>query len=552
MGDSVPSARNRSAGKAAAQSTVAFVDVPADLSRVAPDQLVVLLSMHPWAETLPELVRELINRRAGGIVMQETSTPSALLTRLAELATAHGVPVYVVPPRVGLGEALAELQADRQQFRVGGSIGHHLIMQANSLSQLSDALSRQIVRSVTIEDREFGVLAYSAQDRDVDSARVNSILRKHVPAEVVSALRKHGIPQKLRTASKPMRVEPIPEIGLGHRLVMPLRLGKELLGHIWVIDPLETLSAGMTDLLEQAADRAVQLLARDQQAVQKRRLLIETFLQDLFLGRFPTEEAAALQLRLLGISLSPTRVVLLISLGESTQQAGSLLYALETAGAKLNGEIVACQTGNAIWALCGLPAGLNGSQLRQQVTRLVRETMEHPSVRETPLAVSMGVGLPVSSLLETRNSYDNAAVAVKWGACLQEHPRVMFCEDLGALRLVQLPTPSAVPYPRSRALQLLAEYDQKKGTDLLPSLEMFLEEAGNVRRAATRLHVHPNSMLYRLQRIQQVTGMDLDSGSVRLMLHLELKVQSLIRAEDSGSLSAQSVPQSPRRTSPSE
>lgn len=526
MDDSVPASVPAADGPE--QAAVVFVDAPGDLNRVGPDELVVLLSLLPWSDSLPALVKELVRRRAGGIVLQEGAQGSANGARLTELATGHGIPIYVVPPRVGLGEALG-VYAGGGAFPAGEAAAQQSIAQANSLSELCEALSRKIARSVTIENHEFGVLAYSAQDLDVDRARINSILRKHVPAEVVLALRERGIPQLLGSASKPLRVGPIPEIGLGHRLVIPLRLGKQLLGHIWIIDPQNTLSGAVADLLEQAAARAVQLLLRDQQAVQKRRLLVETFLHDLFLGRFPTEEAAALQLRLLGIPRSPTRVVLLIALDDESRPAGSLLYALETAGAKLGSEIIACTSGHTIWALCGLPPGQADWQLRHQVTRLVREAIDHPSIRENPPAISAGVGSPVTSLLEAKASFDSATVALKWGACLQAHPGVMFSEDLGALRLIQ--TPAAGAPPTSRALQLLTDYDQKKGTDLLRSLEVFLDEAGNVRRAAQLLHLHPNSMLYRLQRIQQVIGMDLDSGAARLMLHLELKVQTLYRVD---------------------
>lgn len=524
MGDSgAISARRRPAG--VEESGVIFVDVPSDLIQIAANRLVLLLSLRPWASNLPLLVSELVKRRAAGLVLQDGSTAPPLRAELIELATRHGLPVYGIPPEARLGDALDELYANRERFLVNGAPDPRAIQQAESLSALADALSRQLIRSVTIEDREFGILAYSAQDLNVDQARINSILRKHVPTEVITALRKHGIPNKLRTTSKPLRVRPIPEAGLGHRLVMPLRLGEELLGHIWIIDPQNTLADGVTELLEQAAARAVQLLQRDQQAVRNRRVLIENFLHDLFQGRFPTEESAVLQSRMLGLGPAPARVALVMAQEESAA-AVSLLQALEAASARYPGEVIACEAGSAVWALCACPAEGGEQSLRQQVGQLVRETLTLCP------QLSVGVGQPASSLLEARTSFDSATIALRWGACLQRPPRITFSEDLGALRLIQLPALSGNSCPSSRALQQLSDYDQRKGTDLLHSLEVFLDEAGNVRRAAGRLHVHPNSLLYRLQRIQEVTRLDLDSGPVRLMLHLELKVQSLCRAEE--------------------
>ena len=70
----------------------------------------------------------------------------------------------------------------------------------------------------------------------------------------------------------------------------------------------------------------------------------------------------------------------------------------------------------------------------------------------------------------------------------------------------------------------LAQRDEESGSDLTRSLRAYLDHFGDVRAAATALHVHPNTLRYRIRRIQELTGMDLDDPATRLVVALTLRV----------------------------
>ncbi|MGK5557426.1 PucR family transcriptional regulator, partial [Actinomadura kijaniata] len=57
--------------------------------------------------------------------------------------------------------------------------------------------------------------------------------------------------------------------------------------------------------------------------------------------------------------------------------------------------------------------------------------------------------------------------------------------------------------------------------------ETYLDQAGNAQRTAAALNVHRQTLYYRLSRIEALTGLDLDSGTDRLLLHMALKVAHL-------------------------
>jgi len=74
----------------------------------------------------------------------------------------------------------------------------------------------------------------------------------------------------------------------------------------------------------------------------------------------------------------------------------------------------------------------------------------------------------------------------------------------------------------SSRLQPLLDHDRRRGSNLLVTLKVYLQCGGLVKSAAKALHVHPNTVLYRLQRIEKLTGKNLRDLNDLLELKLAL------------------------------
>lgn len=70
----------------------------------------------------------------------------------------------------------------------------------------------------------------------------------------------------------------------------------------------------------------------------------------------------------------------------------------------------------------------------------------------------------------------------------------------------------------------LRDYDAAHGTALIPSVRAYLDAFGDVRAAAGELHIHPNTLRYRLRRTQELTGLDLTDPASRLVVALALRI----------------------------
>jgi DNA-binding PucR family transcriptional regulator len=68
----------------------------------------------------------------------------------------------------------------------------------------------------------------------------------------------------------------------------------------------------------------------------------------------------------------------------------------------------------------------------------------------------------------------------------------------------------------------LEAYDREQGGDLVHTLAVYFREGANLSRAATALFLHRNSLYYRLDHIQALTGLSLSDETHRLWLHLAI------------------------------
>jgi len=108
---------------------------------------------------------------------------------------------------------------------------------------------------------------------------------------------------------------------------------------------------------------------------------------------------------------------------------------------------------------------------------------------------------------------------------------VLAFEDTGAYRLL-LPAMSEDPAELERfyaeTIEPLVAYDEQYETDLVQTLETFLDADGNVAASAQRLYTHRHTIRYRLERVRELSGHDVGSSDGRERLSLGLKAMKVL------------------------
>lgn len=140
-----------------------------------------------------------------------------------------------------------------------------------------------------------------------------------------------------------------------------------------------------------------------------------------------------------------------------------------------------------------------------------------------------GASRPHAPLTALSQAAHEAREALRIGQQIYGAGRLVGYADLGLYRLLHpLRNSPELRMFFQQTLGPLVDYDRKYGQNLIETLEAFFACHGNLSQTALRLQLHRNSLLYRIGRIRDIGGVDLEDPETRLSLQVALKARRLL------------------------
>ncbi|MGH2366214.1 MAG: helix-turn-helix domain-containing protein [Chloroflexota bacterium] len=288
---------------------------------------------------------------------------------------------------------------------------------------------------------------------------------------------------------------------------------------------LVTLAAAEEDLTELdqlVTSRAATVLAvellKERAVVEAETKLQGDFVRDVLRGSYGNESAALARLAHLDWDVAARQGVLALNVGGAAEAGAAALRA--AVGRRGIRPLVTVWEGE-VACIYPLPDGTGPAQWRDAAELIRLEVGGEVSSRP----VSCGIGRPNAGLRGLQRSFVEAEQALRAGERLFGPGQTVAFADLGAYRLLAhlQGTPELDAF-QQETLGELADYDRKTGSHLMQTLEGFFTHNGNLSKTAEVLYVHRNTLMYRLNRIQELTGVSLDDAETRFDLQLALKM----------------------------
>jgi len=139
--------------------------------------------------------------------------------------------------------------------------------------------------------------------------------------------------------------------------------------------------------------------------------------------------------------------------------------------------------------------------------------------------VTIGIGGSCRDPADIARSYGQARRTIDAVQRLGRQGQVVAFEDLGVHRLLlQVPDLAELRSFAAEILGKLGAQEHQRGAELLTTLACYFRENSSPQRTARSLHVHPNTVAYRIRRIQEITGIQLDNYRDRLMAQVALEI----------------------------
>jgi hypothetical protein len=151
-------------------------------------------------------------------------------------------------------------------------------------------------------------------------------------------------------------------------------------------------------------------------------------------------------------------------------------------------------------------------------------------IGKSGIEVQVGIGSNYADLAELRKSYEQAVFSLKCAVVLTNCRNVFNYKKLGILKLVF----DGRDYLEleeyyQETLGQLAEYDRNFESNLIESVRVFLEENGNGIQAAKKLYVHRNTLRYRIQRAEEILGLNFANVEDRLSVQAALLIGKVLK-----------------------
>ncbi len=169
---------------------------------------------------------------------------------------------------------------------------------------------------------------------------------------------------------------------------------------------------------------------------------------------------------------------------------------------------------------------LSGSTAQEWTQSTFLEQLRADWAEDEPLTIAAGD--PAFGLAGLQKSLEEARGALALGTRLFGTGGTYVHREMGVYRLLRhLQGTGDLKEFLERTLGALEAYDREHQAELLPTLNVLLAQGGNVSATAKAMHLHRNSVIYRVERIREISGLDPTQAEEAFTLRLALLLAPL-------------------------
>ena len=492
------------------------------------------------------LVGRIADSGGAGLVVRPLPYLRKLPPEMLSEADRLNVPLFTIAADVQFIDLMAPLLEriiNAEHWRLKRSLEIHrrfteLVLDGKGVTEICRTLADLLESSVVIEDASFHLLAHAGSS--ADPHRKETIQRQGTPPRVLFDPQIQRMLREVEANRAPVKVPPFPHVGMSReRLIAPILAGGQVLGYISVLDhpPHNEELAFMA--IEQAALVLALAVAKERELSEVEGRVRGEFLEDLLHGTYGDESAAQRRARHLGYPLQGSHIVMLVDIDDfrgfnrARQISEDAIQSLKRDFLRRVTAVVrtsyarALVQGRSDQVVALLPLGTEAGDHQIRVHALGVQIQQGIADWKPGFTVSVGFSGPAEAPAGMAGSLREVTSVMESLARFKRWSQVVAVPELGLTGLLAAVTDERLVDYSRRHLGPLIKHDTTRKGNLVATLRAYLE-TGEQQQAAQRLRVHPNTLRYRLDRIREISGLDLEDPETRLNLAVALRVQALL------------------------
>jgi sugar diacid utilization regulator len=392
-----------------------------------------------------------------------------------------------------------------------------------------------------ISDRMTATVAVVTQLMDVLTAAAPGVTADKAAAAVREHVVHPRLGQVLRASRLSQRALRLPNVGGTPAIIVaPILVGDEVPSYLITIDPADNLFGEDMSLLvtEHAATICGVILGRERVVAAAARRVRDDLVEGLLLGRGRDQADTSRWAAHLGYDPDRDHNVMAIAFdlpaaGNHTDVGAQRQRIWESiehfVATRAPDAIVSARESEVVIVTAAPedsgPAALDARRLA--CACLARLAELFPSAK-----VVIGIGGTCRDPRDVARSYAQAQRTTQTLKRLGRAGTVSAFGDLGILRLLlQVPDLAELRSFAADVLGKLSMHEQEHKSEYLTTLACYFRENNSPQRASRILHVHPNTVAYRVKRIEEITGLRLDNYTDRLIAQVALEILDALGEE---------------------
>jgi purine catabolism regulator len=486
------------------------------------------------------LVRELAEAGAAGLVVDQKTYIDGLPEEVLRLADELNLPIIEIPPEVGYIDIInpilnAIFDSESLITKKAEEINElftNVILKKGGFKDIADILTELTGYPTIILGKSYEILGWSKSGKRTSYDKcLGEIIDTGQNGEIIKTLGFESA--EIKTTIKNRITYGGVDIDF---IIIPVKIDMEVRGYVmvWGIErPFDKL-----DLI--ALENATKVTAIElikQEAIQENlKRQKKAFLGDLLSGRFTSDDEINDRAARLGINLKDIGAVIVVeicNIQKGTNKSGirlthSSIKEFICSNLSKKCEIEVFEDGKYIAVLPKLSKTEDTKKELQETAFFLKNKLEEEIGFS---AASFGIGRYYEKPSDIKNSYREALIAL-WVSrkIYNTATDVRHFDDLGVYKLLG-------KFEDTKELELfykgtvypVKKYDDENNTELVKTLDVYFECGENMASAAETLYIHINTLKYRINRIKEILGVDSFNMGNKVELYIGLKIMKLLQ-----------------------
>ncbi len=393
---------------------------------------------------------------------------------------------------------------------------------------LQDADLAGVVR--LISDRMSATVAVVTQLMDVLTAAAPGVSAEKAAADVRDHVVHPRLGQVLRASRLTQRALRLPNVGsMPAIIVAPVMVGDEVPSYLITIDPADNIFGEDMSLLvtEHAATICGIILGRERVVAAAARRVRDDLVEGLLLGRGRDSADADRWAAHLGYDPARDHNIVAIAFdlpvsspSDATAQRQRIRESIEHFVTTRAPEAIISARESEVVVVT-----VSSDNSAQDARRLADACLVRLGELFPAAKVVIGIGGTCRDPRDLARSYAQAQRTTQTLQRLGRAGTVAAFADLGIMRLLlQVPDLAELRSFAVDVLGKLSVHEHEHNSEYLTTLACYFRENNSPQRASRVLHVHPNTVAYRVKRIEEITGLRLDNYGDRLIAQVALEI----------------------------